>query len=73
MNRSAKILRTCANVWFTLALLAIGIGYLGILVTQGFWELIEIMSPWNMWNNFAFILALAPGALLWWLSEKFSK
>ena len=69
----ARIVHTCGLVYCYLALGVIALGYLCILIIQGWWKFVEIASPWNMWNNIAIILAFSPGLFLLWLAEKIGK
>lgn len=47
----------------------IGIGLAGVLLTNGVMALLEALNPFNYWNLIAVATVMAPGRLLYVLSE----
>lgn len=59
----AKALRFLGLVWCGLAALVILAGYASTVYFKGFGRLLEILSPFNIWNYITVVLTLAPGLL----------
>lgn len=73
LDRKGKILKWVGLIWIYATGGLIGIGYLGILFTKGFWALAEILSPFNI-SNFAFvIITLLPGIICLSLSQRYRR
>jgi len=70
MNILAKILKGIGYLWVTFAIIIIIIGYVMILYKHGLGHLLDILSPFNIWNTLAVILILAPGALMIYIGKK---
>lgn len=65
-----RILRVIGQAWIVLAGIAIFIGYAAIAYEQGFARLMDIMSPYNIWNYIAIVLTLSPGLFCIWGADK---
>jgi hypothetical protein len=52
---------------------AIAIGYIGIVMKDGFGALMDILSPFNVWNYISVIVTLAPGILLLMWSNRIDR
>ena len=66
---ASKIVKVLAVVWLVIAVGAIAIGYASILYFEGWTALQEIVSPFNLANDLAVVISLAPAALLLKLSD----
>ncbi|MCX6002224.1 MAG: hypothetical protein NTY79_06800 [Chloroflexi bacterium] len=60
----ARVLDWIGNIWLILACLFILIGYIAIVVTQGWGRLWDTISLYNFWNFVAVVGTLLPGILL---------
>lgn len=65
-----KILKWIGWVLIILAAIVITIGYISIWIMQGFSELQETLSPFNLWNVIAVMLTFAPGFIFKFLGKK---
>ncbi len=72
-----KSLKIFSRVWLTLAILFIVFGHAMTWYYQGFSKLMEIMSPFNIWNIIMIFIVLSPGlgAIYWvdYLNKKNKK
>ncbi len=57
----ARTLDWIGNIWLILACILIIVGYIGIVIFQGWGKLQDILSPFNIWNFLAVVIILAPG------------
>src|SRR5262249_58225813 len=71
MGAVATVVRVIGIVWLVLAGLIIAIGYASTLYWDGVRRLMEIASPFNLWNWLAIILTVGPGLLLLQLAYDF--
>ncbi len=60
----AKIVKVLGHIFLWGGFTLIVIGYVGIVITNGFGALQETLSPFNVWNWIVVMLTLAPGVLL---------
>ena len=68
-----RVLRIFAKVWAVLVAAIVLIGYIGILVNEGFGRLQQVMSPFNIVNYVVILLALSPAIGAWVLADKLEK
>lgn len=66
----AKFLKTLGKAWLITAVLFIFLGYASIWYKHGFGELMEVLSPFNIWNFIAVLVTIAPGIGLIKLGER---
>lgn len=66
----AKTLRTVGLVWCYAVAALIALSLAWIAYRQGFGQVQEIMSPFNVANYIVTIIALAPGLACLWGAEK---
>jgi hypothetical protein len=66
----AKFLKMLGKVWLIIAALLIFMGYASIWYRHGFSELMEVLSPFNIWNLIAVLVTIAPGIGLIKLGER---
>jgi len=67
MRRLGKLLKISGVILLVIGSILIVIGYIGILLKDGFGELREVMSPFNLSNFIAVIITLSPAAILYFL------
>ena len=65
----ATTLMVLGKVWLWVAGALILLSYASIWWFEGLDKLLEIMSPFNVWNFIAVVLTLAPGFVLLKLGE----
>jgi len=65
----ADFIKVIGYVLLVAGALFVPAGYIGIVMTEGFGKLQEVLSPLNIWNWVAVVTTLAPGALLVWLGD----
>jgi len=71
MESLGKLLKILGVIFLVIGGILIIIGYIGILLKDGFGELREVMSPFNLYNFIALLITLSPGAILYFLGEYF--
>ncbi len=71
MRILGKAFKILGYIFLIIGCIIIVIGYIGILLKDGFGELREVMSPFNISNFIAVILTLSPAAILYFLGEYF--
>jgi len=71
--RAAKIVRAVATVYMTAALVAIAVGYAGIIWFRGWAAFLDVISPFNFFNFIAAVVTLAPGIGLLLLADKLER
>jgi hypothetical protein len=59
-----KALKIAGMIYLFLAGIVILIGYASITYFQGVGVLLEILSPFNVWNFIAVVVTLAPGLIM---------
>jgi len=75
MNPKVRILRIFARIWLIASTVILAVGLAGIvLFADSFWEgvskLIDVMSPFNIWNYIAALFLFAPGIFAYcWLDR----
>jgi len=70
---TSRVLDWIGNIWLILACLLIIIGYIAIVIIQGWSKLQDILSPFNIWNFLAVVITLAPGIGLKLLAKRIGK
>ena len=65
-----KTLRIVGQAWIALIALLIMASYLAIAYFDGWSRLIEIADPFNLINDIAILVALAPGVALLLIGER---
>lgn len=67
MKAWIMVLKIFGYIWLTFAVMVIGASILWIWIKEGFSEVQEILSPFNVINWAVTLIALAPGlgALMW--------
>jgi hypothetical protein len=67
------ILRGFAYLWGGVVGLSILVGYGGILFTEGWWKLAEVMSPFNVWNYGLMFVLLLPAIGAWTWADRIER
>ena len=71
MKKAAGVtLKFLGALWLGVAVIIIVVGYAGIAMKQGIGAMLEVMSPWNLWNFVALIVTVGPGLLMRAQGEK---
>jgi hypothetical protein len=70
MKYLASACQVLGYVWLIGATILILVGYAGVLLTEGLFATLELMSPFNVANFIAVVVTLAPGVALVFLSQK---
>ena len=70
---AAVILRGFAYFWVALVAVAIVAGIAGLWIKGGFAHVIEVMSPFNVFNWFVTAILLVPAIAALSLAEKLKK
>ena len=68
-----RLLRIFAKAWALVAGTVIVVGYVGILIYEGFGRLLEVASPFNLVNFIAIVITLSPALGAWALADKMEK
>jgi len=68
-----RALRVGGQVWIVLVVLLIAASYIAIVYFDGWGRFLEIADPFNLINDIAIIVALAPGVALLLLAEKLER
>ncbi len=68
--RFGQIVRFIGRAWLVVAGAAVLLGHLHILYRDGLARLIDVLSPFNVWNYLSILLAILPGVLCLRLADK---
>ena len=62
-----RVLKALGFLWLILAGILITVGTIGVWMKGGFAGVLELLSPFNIWNWLLTIIIVAPGiaALIW--------
>lgn len=65
-----KWLKLISLIWIYIALAIILFGTLMVGITKGFWEMMNLLNPFNVANFLVMALFLAPGIIGYLISTK---
>lgn len=68
-----KVLKVFGYFWLALTCILIFAGIIGVWIENGFSSVLELLSPFNLWNWLATIITLAPAIGAFMLAEKLQR